>query len=178
VNSAEISRVPEVFARIVDAMLRGVRAWLGPERDAASRASLIAWSAIRVGALVVATVIIVTTVRPLTAPKPPAPLPPDGPDGKRFGLSLVDRKAIFASIAATEAHSRTLGHQGFPTEPWSAEDHRTAYERDVLRETAAQRGLNLTQAYLILDEGIRARWPGPDGEPLSATTLPLKPRRW
>jgi hypothetical protein len=33
--------------------------------------------------------------------------------------------------------------------------------------------ISLTQAYLILDEGIRNKWPGPDGTPLPATTPPL-----
>ena len=29
----------------------------------------------------------------------------------------------------------------------------------------------------LIDEGIRAHWPGADGKPLEATTTPLHPRR-
>ena len=38
-------------------------------------------------------------------------------------------------------------------------------------------GLTMSQVYLILDEGIRGRWPGPDGQPLDPHTVPLNPRR-
>jgi hypothetical protein len=45
-----------------------------------------------------------------------------------------------------------------------------------LRQLAQRHGISLTATYLILDEGIRAKWPGPSGEPLPGTTPALNPR--
>jgi hypothetical protein len=59
---------------------------------------------------------------------------------------------------------------------WSREDDRGHYERVKMRELAARYEGTLTQMYLILDEGIRNKWPGPDGQPLPATTPPWDPR--
>ena len=51
-----------------------------------------------------------------------------------------------------------------------------AQERALAQSLATRHGLSLSQVYLILDEGIRDKWPGPDGEPLIATTPPQDPR--
>lgn len=127
-------------------------------------------------ALIVGAIAIVRTVRPILAGPKPAALADGAPDVK-FGLTEPERRAIFAEIAAAEPHGRAQGIAGFPDQPWSQEDHRCAFERDTTRGLAARRGLALTQIFLVLDEGIRAQWPGPDGKPLRATTVPLAPRR-
>lgn len=119
-----------------------------------------------------------SAVRPLVSAKPPAPLPPDEGD-KRFGLPVGTRKRIFEELAAAEPHGRAEGQKGFPGVDlaWSAEDHRGAFERQKAAEVASRHRISLTQVYLILDEGIRERWVGPDGAPLTPTTVPLHPRR-
>lgn len=97
----------------------------------------------------------------------------------RFGVPLETRKAIFLDLATAERAARAEGHRRFPGPDlaWSAEDHRAAFERKEVARLAGAHGLNITQIYLILDQGIRNHWPGPDGEPLDATTVPLNPRR-
>jgi hypothetical protein len=127
-------------------------------------------------ALIVAAVALVRTARPIVAAPKPAVLT-DGPGDVKYGLTEPERRAIFAEIAAAEPHGRTQGIAGFPDQPWSQEDHRCAFERDTTRGLAARLGLALTQIYLVLDEGIRGQWPGPDGKPLRPTTVPLAPRR-
>jgi hypothetical protein len=136
------------------------------------------WFAIAVASLSYAYVVTRDMTRPLRTTKPPAPLPPDQGD-VRFGVPLALRKQVFADFAAAEPTSRAEGKKSFPgTElAWSAEDHRGAFERKTAASIAQSRGLSLTQVYLILDEGIRAKWPGPDGEPLTPFTVPLHPRR-
>lgn len=134
------------------------------------------WSFAQLLSVVVFAPFIVKMLAPITSAPHPARLQ-DGPGDVRYGLDLAARKAIFAEVAATEPHSREQGVAGFPGQPWSQEDHRAAFERDAVRSIAARRGLNLTQIYLVLDEGIRSQWPGPDGKPLRATSVPLDPRR-
>ncbi|HQY61169.1 MAG: hypothetical protein IPF92_14640 [Myxococcales bacterium] len=116
-------------------------------------------------------------LRPLAFAKRPVPIPGDTADGHRFGLSLADRKAIFAEIAAAEPEQRSQAKAAFPGQEWSQEDHRCAFERDSVRSIAARRSLSLTQVYLVLDEGIRDHWPDPQGKPLTPTTVPVVPRR-
>jgi hypothetical protein len=59
---------------------------------------------------------------------------------------------------------------------WSREDDLGYVLRQRAREAGQRYGLSITHAYLVFDEGIRQRWPGPDGQPLPATTSPLSLR--
>lgn len=116
--------------------------------------------------------------RDLVTAVPPPPLPPDSGD-TRFGVPLAKRKQVFTELAAAEPHARAEGKRSFPGYEleWSAEDHRGAFERQKVAELMSRHRLSMTQVYLILDEGIRERWPGPDGEPLTPFAVPLHPRR-
>lgn len=107
----------------------------------------------------------------------PADLPGDGPNGVRFGLLEDLRHEIFREISSGEPAARSRAAQAFPGDPWSIEDHRASFERDIVRGIAQRRGLSLSQVYLVLDEGIRQHWPGPDGKPLSGKSSPLSPRK-
>ena len=128
-------------------------------------------------AIVVATRTAINIVRPLFAAPRPPPLPTVEPPGIRFGLTDADRHAIFDEIAAAEPRAREIGASAFAGLPWSIEDHRCAQERETVKSIAARRGINLSLVYLVLDEGIREHWIGPDGKPLRATSEPLVPRR-
>lgn len=136
------------------------------------------WMAIAAAALSYAFVVTRDMTRHLRTAKPPPPLPHDQGD-VRFGLPLATRKDIFRELASAEPNSRAEGKKSFPGAElaWSAEDHRGAYERKTVASIAQARGLSITQVYLVLDEGIRMKWPGPDGEPLTPFTVPLHPRR-
>ena len=109
----------------------------------------------------------------------PVPVVAAGQGDTKLGLSLEQRKKIFADIAATEPASRAAGKASFgsPDLAWSADDHRGSFERREVANVAGRYGISLTQAYLVLDEGIHEKWPAPDGHPLDATTTPLHPRR-
>lgn len=119
----------------------------------------------------------------LTAKAPPA-IPTEEVEDYRFRLPERTRREIFTKIAAAEIAERqrairekTWVIPGHPQgHAWSREDDRGHYERVALRQLAAEYRVSLSQTYLILDEGIRARWPGPDGEPLPGTSPPLDPR--
>lgn len=118
-------------------------------------------------------------MKPIARDPGPEVLPPDQGD-VRFGVPLATRKQVFAGFAAAEPGQRAEGRASFhgPGLDWSAEDHRGSFERKTAAQLSAQYGLNLTQVYLILDEGIRERWVDPDaGGPLPGTTEPLNPRR-
>ena len=116
-------------------------------------------------------------LKPLAWAKRPVPIQASTAEGQRFGLSLTDRRAIFAEIAGAEPEQRVQAKEAFPGQEWSQEDHRCAFERDIVRAIAARRSLSLTQVYLVLDEGIRNHWPDPQGRPLTPTTIPVVPRR-
>ncbi len=101
----------------------------------------------------------------------------DLPSTSARAFSEENCRPIFDAIAAHEAKNRQEGKSGFPDEPWSADDHRAAFERDVVRGVAADHHVTLPTAYLCFDEGIRRRWPGANGQPLDAKVAPLDPRR-
>jgi hypothetical protein len=143
-----------------------------------SRQGLAFAAALSIVTLGYATMRIRETLHPLTHAPSVKSLPPDHGD-VRFGVPLARRKEVFAEVAAGEPAARAEGTKAFPGAnlAWSAEDHRGAFERKNTAAAAQHFHLSLTQVYLILDEGIRERWPGPDGEPLKATSVPLHPRR-
>lgn len=120
----------------------------------------------------------------LLGSRPPPPIPTQEVEDYRFRLPERVRREIFGKIAAAEIaerqraiRERTWILPGYPNgHQWSREDDRGHYERVALRTVAAEYRISLSQVYLVLDEGIRARWPGPDGEPLPGTSPPLDPR--
>lgn len=115
---------------------------------------------------------------PLLVAKPPAPIPNTEIDDYRFKYPERIRKEIFMEIATAELaeRQRAIAANTWKGHLWSREDDRGHYERVKMRELAAKYKGTLTQMYLILDEGIRSKWPGPDGNPLPATTPPWDPR--
>lgn len=150
--------------------------WLPPRGLPRSRLGLALGALAQGVALLVALRTAAQAVRPTLRAPAPAALPDDEGHGGRFGVPAAVRQQIFAQLAAAEPEARASATATFPFLAWSREDQRAALERDLVRAIASQRGLNLTQVYLILDEGIRARTPGPAG-PLEATVAPLDPRR-
>jgi hypothetical protein len=157
------------------ALVEAARRWLRGEPVSQPRIRLL-WLGLQAVSLLAVVPYVLKTISPITHDPKPAALA-DGPGDVRYGLSEATRREIFKEIAAAEPGQRQEGVSAFPTQPWSQEDHRAAFERNALRAMAPNRHLNLTQVYLVMDEGVRARWPGPDGKPLVATTIPLDPRR-
>ncbi len=147
----------------------------------------IAWL-VRIGVILAAGYLLFlrvgTATRPLLSARPLPAIPTAEVDDYRFRLPERTRREIFTKIAIAENAERerairekTWVIPGYPQgHQWSREDDRGHYERVALRNLALEYKVTLTQLYLILDEGIRERWPGPDGNPLPGTTPPLDPR--
>lgn len=154
------------------------RFWLDAKAPARSRAVLVVHAVLAVGTLLWAGVRAREALRPLLEGREPPPIARDDAN-TRFGLPLDKRKAIFGELAAAEPQSILNGKTSFPGKEleWSAEDHRGAFERQTVAAMVVKYGVTTTQVYLCLDEGIRERWPGPDGQPLNPHTVPLHPRR-
>jgi len=156
---------------------RRAMSWLlEPSARPRSRREVTVLGAIQVMALIVAAQTIWKASKPLIKAPPVPEVPADKP-GERFGIKDQVRRDIFAEYAAADPQHRLNGKTSFPTETWSAEDHRAAFERQLSASLASKYNLTLTQVYLVLDEGIHEQWPGPDGKPISPFTVPLKPRR-
>lgn len=115
-------------------------------------------------------------VRTATAPEAPAPVPPPAEDA-RFGVAPDVRRAVFADIMRATPGFRDNAQRSFPKHAWTRDDHYYNLMRGHIAAVARARGLTYTQAYLIFDEGVRARWPGPRGQPHVATALPLSGAR-
>ena len=154
--------------------------WMGESASSVSmsrlRRSVMIRTAVTLVAFAFACSVTMRTVRPLFAKKAPKPIPADT-DGSRFGVADSVRHAVFDEIAAAEPSAIANGKSSFPGMPWSAEDHRGAFERQTVAAQMRKHHLSMTQVYLILDEGIRNHWPGLNGQPLNPHTVPLEPRR-
>ncbi len=117
-------------------------------------------------------------INPILSARPPAAIPNTEIDDYRFKYPERVRREIFMEMAVAELaeRERAIKANTWSGHKWSREDDRGHYERVKMRELAARYKGTLTQMYLILDEGIRDKWPGPDGNPLPATTPPWDPR--
>ena len=116
--------------------------------------------------------------QPLLSAKPPPAIPTEEIEDYRFRLPERTRREIFNELATAELseRARAITANTWNGHLWSREDDRGHYERVAVRTAAAKHKVSLSQVYLVLDEGIRERWPGPDGKPLPATTPPLNIR--
>ena len=142
----------------------------------------------KVGWLVRLTAIAVTAVllykrvalaaQPLLTAHPPSPIPTEEIEDYRFKLPERTRREIFEELAAAEIaeRQRAIAANTWSGHLWSREDDRGYYERALAQRLAAKYKCSLTQIYLVLDDGIREHWEGPDGNPLPATTPALNTR--
>lgn len=143
--------------------------------------SKVGWG-VRIGVTLVGTILIyrtvAQTVEPLMTAKEPTPIPTQEFPGDRFRLSEDRRKEIFRELATAELaeRKRAIDQNTWNGHAWSREDDRGWWESKTVKEIAARNHISATQVYLVLDEGIRNKWPAPNGEPLPGTTPALNPR--
>lgn len=121
------------------------------------------------------------TSKRIFAPMLHEPEPPPIPQRtsmERFGMTETVRREVFRELADAEINERrrAITMNTWGGHAWSREDDLGYVQRARAREVAARYHLSLTQMYLVLDEGIRNRWPGPDGQPLRATSEPISLR--
>lgn len=109
---------------------------------------------------------------------PAPPVVPASNSMTRFGMTEAVRRDIFRELAESEIaeRRRAITQNTWNGHAWSRFDDLGYVQRARGREVAARHGVSLTQVYLVLDEGIRQRWPGPDGQPLSPLVEPLQLR--
>ncbi len=140
--------------------------------------SRVAWI-VRIAAIGIALFVLWRRVGAVTMPlltaKPPPAIPTEEIDDYKFRLPERTRREIFAELATAELaeRARAIRENTWKGHVWSREDDRGHYERVAARKAAAKHNVSLSQVYLVLDEGLREGWPGPDGKPLPATTPPL-----
>jgi len=94
---------------------------------------------------------------------------------RRPPLSTAQRRAIFVAATADFPRHWDRARSRFP-DSWSIEDDFHYQERLDVGRVARDRHLRRAEVYLILDEGIRNRWPSANGRPLNGATPPLSPR--
>lgn len=99
----------------------------------------------------------------------PAPVVPKAPPEK-------DHRALFDELVKDEPADRQRAKDDFPVQPWSRLDGFGAFEGGRFERIAGAHGFTKQQLYLVLDEGLRRHWPGPDGGVLDVATVPLSPR--
>ena len=162
--------------RAVQAAVAKIAHWLprGPARSRRQLAVALTWRFLTLLATAVLAAHLTSPVRSVPSPRK---IPAGGAAGSRFGLSESQRRSIFAQLATKEPTALRIARARFRGQPWSIEDDRARVEKDTVRSVSRQHGLNLSQVYLVLDEGIRSGWPAPSGDRLPATTPPLDRRR-
>lgn len=160
---------------------RPIRAYLALFDFATPPRSKMAWF-VRVAAIGVALFVLARRVGAVTMPlltaKPPPAIPTEEIDDYKFRLPERTRREIFGELAGAELaeRARAIRENTWKGHVWSREDDRGHYERLAARRAAAKHKVSLSQVYLVLDEGLREGWLGPDGKPLPATTPPLNIR--
>jgi hypothetical protein len=107
----------------------------------------------------------------------PAPVQGEpGPDGARFGLTEARRRAMFQELVRGEPADRAKAAREREGVIHVRNSDDFFHELEALRVQALARRhrLPLWQAYLILDEGLRAHWPPPPGVELRADDQPYR----
>jgi hypothetical protein len=152
------------------------RSWGAAEKPR-SRAGVVLLLAAQVVALVVFYRQAKQTLGPLIR-TPALPTIPAPTSMTRFGMTETVRREIFRELAESEIaeRQRAISQNTWNGHAWSRFDDLGYVQRARGRELALRYSVSLTQVYLVLDEGIRERWPGPDGQPLSALVEPLQLR--
>ncbi len=98
-------------------------------------------------------------------------------DGRRFELTLAERRAIFRELANNDARWRNFATSNFPGDTWAQADHWTDHMSQHVRQVARRRELSVAQVLLVYDEGLHAGWRATSGKALPATWPPLTTRK-
>lgn len=161
----------------IDALRAYIERSLPETRLPRSRAGLALYAAAQVLAFAVFVRVAREALLPLLRTPPLTPVPAQTSMTK-FGLTDADRREIFRELAESEIgeRQRAITQNTWAGHAWSRFDDLGYVQRARARELAVRYRVSLTQIYLVLDEGIRERWPGPDGQPLSPYIEPLQLR--
>lgn len=114
-------------------------------------------------------VLCVTVAVLLTVAHTPAP-----PAVARVAENEV--RPIFDQLVKDEPQHRAAALDDWAHHRWSQLDGFGAMEREQFSAIARERQVSPQALFRVLDDGLRAGWPGPTGQPLDSRTVPLKPR--
>jgi hypothetical protein len=122
---------------------------------------------LRAGAFVAGVTAIFYVVRGGAAQvlyaRPLPMLTPDEHVGYRYGLSEEARREIFAALASAETG------KAVPTLERARRSHdRGDAEASIVGSLATKHRVSRSAIWAVLEQGIRERWPGPDGAPVPA----------
>lgn len=134
-------------------------------------------AAVHIVSIAVLVRVVKQHVGPMFKVTPGAPIP--APTATtRYGLTEVQRRAIFQELVTNERNERrrAIEQNTWSGHAWSRDDDLGYVQRTRVRELALQYSVSASQVYLVLEEGIRAHWLGPDGQPLPATSAPISLR--
>ena len=120
----------------------------------------------RLSQLGVAAVVLLVLGLASSRAAPPRPAPPD-PETVR---------ALFDELVREEPGARARARDDWAHHRWSQQDAFGAFEHERAAQLARDKKRSEQDLLLVIDHGLRAHWPGPDGQPLEVTTVPLKPR--
>jgi hypothetical protein len=107
-------------------------------------------------------------------------------NGARFGKTEPERRAMYQELVRGEPGDRAAAEARSETTTWNRNHdawfHQLEYRR--IYGVAARLRIPAWEAYLIMDEGMRAHWPPPagvsvyeDDHPLARTTRPIAQHR-
>lgn len=99
-------------------------------------------------------------------PAPVRPIPP----------TSEEARALFDVLVREEPADRERAKDDWAHHRWSQQDAFGANELTRVNQVAGAQNRSRQDLFLVIDEGLRAKWPGPDGGLLEATIVPLKPR--
>lgn len=86
------------------------------------------------------------------------------------------RRALFDEVVREEPTARERARDDWAHHRWSQQDAFGAFEHERIIRLAGEKGLFAQDLFLLVDEGLRAGWPGPEGKALDVATVPLRPR--
>src|SRR5579862_1582834 len=93
-----------------------------------------------------------------------------------WNADVETSRQIFRAIASQESAARAKAAQGFPGDPWSADDDFHNAEQRMARAAAVSHGCTVADSLRAIDEGLRAGWPHDNTVPLVTTAPPCHPR--
>ena len=96
--------------------------------------------------------------------------------GRLAHIPETKRRRVFRRLVSSFPRHWKRARGRFPGKPWSISDDFHYQERVEVTRAASRHRLSKPEIYLILDEGIRRAWPGPNGEPLPSNPPALRPR--
>lgn len=86
-------------------------------------------------------------------------------------------RAIYLELAQGEPALRVQSSEDFASDPWSRDDHFAVFEATRSGQQRDKHGVALQDVYRAFDDGLRQRWPLPEGtDRPRAWVAPLRPR--